>query len=133
VRLSTPNLIELAEKVHELGSDLIVSHHDHQGTPSKRVMEEVLNLSLAVGGDVCKVVGTANAYEDNLAYLEFVRRNPGTVSFGMGCLGVPSRLLCPLFGGAFTYASAVKGEESAPGQLTLEEMRGIYRLMGVGE
>jgi len=131
--LSTPNLTELAEQVHDRGSVLIVSHHDHQGTPSKEVMEETLNLSRAVGGDICKIVGTANAYEDNLTYLDFVRRNPGTVSFGMGRLGIPSRLLSPFFGGAFTYASTIKGEESAPGQLTLEEMREIYTLMRVGE
>ena len=132
IEFSTPNLTKLAQEIHDLGSDLIVSHHDCQGTPGEDAMEEVLSLSLAVGGDVCKVVGTANTYEENLAYLDFVRRNPGTVSFGMGLRGVPSRLISPLVGGAFTYASAVKGEESAPGQLTLEEMRGIYALMGVG-
>ena len=132
IEFSTPNLTKLAQEIHDLGSDLIVSHHDCQETPGEETMEEILRLSRAVGGDVCKVVGTANTYEDNLAYLNFVRRNPGTVSFGMGCLGVPSRLLSPLVGGAFTYASAVKGEESAPGQLTLGEMRGIYALMGVG-
>ena len=131
--LSTPNLKELAEQVHDRGSDLMVSHHDHQGTPSMEVMEEALNLTRAVGGDICKVVGTANAYEDNLAYLDFVRKNPGTVCFGMGQIGVPSRILSPLFGGAFTYASAVKGDETAPGQLTIEEMREVYTLMGVGE
>jgi 3-dehydroquinate dehydratase len=34
-------------------------------------------------------------------------------------------------GGEFTYASSHVGGESAPGQLTLAEMREIYTLMGV--
>jgi 3-dehydroquinate dehydratase type I len=133
VEITAPNLKELADEISDRGSDLIVSHHDYQGTPSEKLMEETLSLSLAKGGKICKIVGTANAYKDNLTYFDSVKRNPGTISFGMGHFGIPSRILSALFGGAFTYASAVKGEESASGQLTLEEMREIYRLIGVGE
>jgi len=49
----------------------------------------------------------------------------------MGEAGVISRILSPLFGGEFTYASTKTGSESAPGQLTIAELREIYRVLGV--
>jgi 3-dehydroquinate dehydratase type I len=49
----------------------------------------------------------------------------------MGQAGKISRILSPLFGGIFTYASVSKGRESAPGQLTITELREIYALLGV--
>jgi 3-dehydroquinate dehydratase len=51
------------------------------------------------------------------------------VSFAMGPLGLASRVLCPLIGGYFTYASLGEGKESAPGQLTVDQLKGIYRMM----
>jgi 3-dehydroquinate dehydratase len=45
--------------------------------------------------------------------------------------GATSRILSPVFGGAFTYASIVKGREAASGQLTVSETKKIYRLLGV--
>jgi 3-dehydroquinate dehydratase-1 len=47
----------------------------------------------------------------------------------MGEQGQVSRILCPLAGGYFTYASIESGRESADGQLTVKEMREIYRLL----
>ena len=44
-------------------------------------------------------------------------------------LGVISRVLSPVYGAAFTFASVERGAESAAGQLTLDEIRGIYRSM----
>ena len=64
-------------------------------------------------------------------YLRYLESEPGNISFGMGRHGAPSRVMSPLLGGAYTYASASAGKESAPGQLTLWEMRLIYRAMGV--
>jgi 3-dehydroquinate dehydratase len=42
-----------------------------------------------------------------------------------------SRIFSPVFGGEFTYASSAVGAESAPGQLTIRDMREIYRIMGI--
>jgi 3-dehydroquinate dehydratase/shikimate dehydrogenase len=47
----------------------------------------------------------------------------------MGELGVISRLLSPIFGGYFTYASVEKGKESAVGQFTVAETKKIYELI----
>jgi len=47
----------------------------------------------------------------------------------MGPLGLVSRILCPLIGGDFTYASMEKGKESASGQITVTELRKLYDMM----
>jgi 3-dehydroquinate dehydratase len=51
------------------------------------------------------------------------------VAFAMRPLGFMSRILCPLVGGEFTYAAIEKGEESAQGQMTVSEMRRIYKMI----
>jgi len=51
------------------------------------------------------------------------------VSFAMGHLGLVSRILCPLVGGYFTYASLGEGRESAPGQLTVGHLKKIYEMV----
>jgi 3-dehydroquinate dehydratase type I len=51
------------------------------------------------------------------------------VSFAMGAAGQLSRVLCPLVGGYFTYASVEEGKESAEGQITVKELREIYRML----
>lgn len=124
-------LPEASGEMRGNGSKIIVSHHDAESTPTREEMRALLDESRRAGGNVCKIVGTARSPGDNLAYLGFVAENPGNVCFGMGRLGVPSRVMCPLLGGAFTYASTAAGEECAPGQLTLGQMREVYRLMGV--
>jgi 3-dehydroquinate dehydratase len=48
----------------------------------------------------------------------------------MGPLGKPSRLLAPLFGGFFTIASLERGGETAPGQMTIQELQNAYKALG---
>jgi len=133
LELNTPGLGELGLKLKGFGGKLIVSHHDFQKTPPIDELRETMRLMEEYGADVCKIVGTAQSPGDNLVYLSLhgTRGDDSLVSFGMGRDGILSRVLSPLVGGEFTYASSHAGGESAPGQLTLTEMREIYGLMGV--
>ena len=91
-------------------------------------MKEIVQRELDVGADICKIVTTAQRLEDNQAVLQLIADFPQTriVSLAMGPLGLASRILCPLVGGDFTYASIEQGKESAPGQLTVRELRKLY-------
>ncbi len=132
VELAAPSIGDAVERMHDLGSMCILSHHDFEATPTLEELNRFNERAEYLGADVVKLVGTANGYGDNLVYLAYLSGKPGNVSFGMGLHGVPSRVLSPLMGGAFTYASTVEGDESAPGQLTLQKMRELYEAMGVG-
>jgi 3-dehydroquinate dehydratase type I len=133
IEIITPDLAEIRTRIHDLGGKLILSHHDFQKTPSIKCINEIKNRMMNQSADVCKIIGTSNTIEDNLTYLSLYKSkgDEGLVSFGMGSNGILSRVLSTMIGAEFTYASTHIGAESAPGQLTLAQMRQLYKLLGV--
>ncbi len=133
LELNTPDLEEIGSRVKAQGGSLVISHHDFEGTPSSEELRGTMGRMGESGADVSKIIGRAQSPRDNSVYLGLFGspREGGLVCFGMGRDGILSRVLSPLVGGEFTYASSHEGGGSAPGQLTLAEMREIYTLMGV--
>lgn len=129
---------ELAEAVKADGgfTQIMVSSHDFEGTPSWQTLLERLDSCRSLGAHVVKIVTYANTIEDNLRVLQLIPRALGEgqriVAFCMGPKGRVSRIVSPLFGSTFSYASLRKGTETAPGQLTVSEMREALRLIGGG-
>jgi len=109
----------------------LISLHDLKATPPLDRMREVVKREIEAGADICKLVTTARKFEDNLAVLQLISDFPGArvVSLAMGSSGIASRFLCPLVGGDFTYASIETGKESASGQITVEDLRKIYKMV----
>ena len=133
VNLSSPKHKETIEKLKLLSAKPIVSYHKFNGALSVCEMETVLEKEIAGGAIVCKIVTAAKKIEDNLAVLNFVSSMSSKaklVCFCMGEQGKVSRLLSPMFGAFFTFASLEQGNETASGQMTVQEMRGIYNLLG---
>jgi len=110
----------------------LLSCHNLEKTPSFDAMKQIVQQQIKAGADICKVVTTARSFEDNASVLRLIPEFPetGVVAFAMGPLGTTSRVLCPLVGGDFTYASVAKGQESAPGQITVEALKNIYEMIG---
>jgi len=130
IELGTRDLAE-AMPVIKKRAKCLLSFHELERTPSLEKMGEVVQRQLAAGADICKVATTAQRFEDNITVLQLISEFPNTkvISFAMGHLGLVSRILCPLVGGYFTYASIEKGKESAPGQITVTELRKIYEMV----
>ena len=130
IELRTRNLKQAVGLIKQRAKCLL-SFHELKGTPPLNEMKEIVQRQLEAGADVCKVVTTAQRFEDNLAVLQLITDFPQTkvVSFAMGPLGCPSRILCPLIGGYFTYASIKVGEESASGQITIGDLKRIYEMV----
>jgi 3-dehydroquinate dehydratase type I len=134
VELSNSKLKETVEELKLLNVKPIVSFHDFAATPSLSELNNVLEREIASGADVCKIVTTAKRIEDNLTLLDFTSTASSKakiVCFAMGELGRVSRLLSPLFGGYFTFASLERGSETAAGQMTIQEMKSAYELLGL--
>ncbi len=129
LELETGNLDEIVGVIRKR-SECILSFHELERTPPINQMREIVHRQLETGADICKVITTAQRFEDNLAVLQLITefRKTRVVSFAMGPLGFTSRVLCPLVGGDFIYASIERGKESAPGQITARELRKIYEL-----
>jgi len=134
IELGTDNLEEIIPLIKK-SAKCLLSFHSLQGTPSPDTMREIVQRELETGADICKVITTARRFEDNLSALQLISDFPETrlVSFAMGPLGFTSRILCPLVGGDFTYASIEEGKESASGQLTVRDLRKIYGMVANGK
>jgi 3-dehydroquinate dehydratase type I len=131
----SPNRNETITKLKQLGAKPIVSYHKFDGILTVSELEKILDEQIAIGAAVCKIVLTAKQLEDNLAILSFISfasTKAKLVCFCMGEAGKTSRLLAPAFGAYFTFATLEQGSETAPGQMTITDMRSAYKLLGIG-
>ena len=130
IELSTPGVAGLVRQIKN-GTECLISYHNLGGTPPLEEMKEIIRQQRQAGADICKVVTTAQELTDNITVLELIREFPDlkVVSFAMGWAGQLSRVLCPLVGCYYTYASIAEGKESATGQLPARVLRDIYRLV----
>jgi 3-dehydroquinate dehydratase-1 len=134
VDLASPKHKETISQLTQLGAKPIVSYHKFDGALNVSAMEKILNEEIASGAGICKIVTTAKQVEDNLPALSFVSfasSKAKLVCFCMGDHGKISRLLSPLFGADFTFASLEQGSETANGQMSINEMRSAYTLLGI--
>ncbi len=134
VDLSSPFAKEIIKQAKARGAEIIVSFHDFDKTPPAAKLNEVLNSGIEMKGDICKIVTTARQPRDNLTVLDFVEEraeDSRLISFAMGPQGVPSRILSPLFGAEFTFASLTDEKKTADGQLSIDSVRSVWQLLGV--
>ena len=116
-----------------LGAKPIVSFHKFEGSLGISDLNRILQREISSGAEVCKIVTTAKHVQDNLTTINFTStasRKTKIVCFCMGELGKISRLLSPLFGGFFTFASLERGSETASGQMPIQELKSAYELLG---
>jgi len=130
VEIDCPALEEMANSAKGKAR-LLVSYHNWDGTPPLEQLSGTVQRQLAAGADICKVVTMANSVYDNLAVLKLPGLFPwiDIISFAMGPVGSLSRVLSPLSGGYLTYASLDENSVSAPGQMSVEALRKIYRMI----
>ena len=120
---------------------LIFSYHNFEQTftyeKSVEMLEAFLNKlccnvdSKIVEESVYKIIFTANKFEDNLVPIKlcktYSQKGHRIISFCMEEPGIFSRVACVMAGAFFTYASSE--EKTAPGQLSLEEMKVFQQIL----
>jgi 3-dehydroquinate dehydratase type I len=134
IDVSSPRYNETINKIKLLGVKSVASYHKFTGALNVSEMEKILDIEIASGANVCKIVTTANQIEDNLTVLNFISEaysKAKLVCFCMGEYGKISRLLSAMFGAFFTFASLNQGSETVTGQMSVEEMRSAYELLGM--
>lgn len=121
---------EVFEQMLEF-SNLVLSYHNFQETPEN--MMEILSELTSLSPKLVKVSVMAHNEQEVLDLMNYTRGfktlNPEQdyVTISMGKVGKISRLTADLTGSSWSYASV--GEESAPGQIPLENMRRIRELL----
>jgi 3-dehydroquinate dehydratase/shikimate dehydrogenase len=107
-------------------SRLILSSHDFSGRPA-RLMNLVSEL-FESPADVAKIVWTARTIRDNLEAFEILQnRQKPTIALCMGEAGLISRILAKKFGAFLTFASLDNESGTAPGQISISDMKRLYR------
>jgi 3-dehydroquinate dehydratase type I len=111
-------------------TQVILSFHDIHKTPSPKVLRKLFARMAGLAPDIIKIVTFARSWEDNFSILSLIsyakKKNQEILAFCMGEKGKMSRIFSPLMGAAWAYASITRGKTSAPGQLTVEEMKKIW-------
>ena len=114
-------------------TQLVLSFHDFKGTPSLKELRILFGRMIRLGADVIKIVPFAKSWEDNLSILSLIpfakEKKQKIVAFCMGEKGKISRIVSPILGAAWTYASLDKSMASAPGQLTVRGLKDIWEKM----
>jgi len=118
---------DIASKIPRFGkTKRIISYHNFQETP-----EDLTHLHARLSelqADVVKIATMAHDPHDNLRVMRLMRtsRVP-TVAICMGEFGQASRILAGKFGAPFSYATFSAERTMAPGQLSYQQMKEVYR------
>lgn len=104
----------------------IISYHNFQETPEDL---NALHKRLSdLQADVVKIATMAHSPHDNIRLLRLMRntRIP-TVAICMGEFGQASRVLAAKFGAPFSFATFHAERTMAPGQISYQLMKDVYR------
>lgn len=126
---------EIIKQAKSKGCKIIISYHNYKKTPGIKELICVLKKAFKSGAEIVKIACEVKSKKDNARLLGLLDSdNPFVYKrillIGMGKKGRITRIVAPLLGSPFTYASLSKGKETASGQFTEKEIRGIWKLFG---
>jgi 3-dehydroquinate dehydratase / shikimate dehydrogenase len=110
----------------QIDRPLIISAHDFQGRPDR--LYNLLAEMNQSRGTINKLAWTARTIRDNLEVFELLQnRQKPTIALCMGEAGLISRVLAKKFGAFLTFASLTESDGTAPGQISIADMKRLYR------
>jgi len=110
----------------------IVSMHDFRKTPDD--LRAVYDRLVQSEPDIVKICTMANHPHDNVRMLRMIHEAEiPTIGLCMGDIGIPTRVLCCRFGSPLTFATFHHERTLAPGQLSFDQMRDVYRCDQIDE
>lgn len=119
-----PSFLEQMLKKHP-ETRFVLSHHDFERTPDN--LEEIYNSMSRFTPFSCKIAAMAKSANDALKMLLFAHKHPGTSAICMGERGSFARVLGKVAGNVIDYAISSSDAPTGPGQISIEELMGVYR------
>ena len=120
----------LVREARSAGCGVIVSYHDLERTPPRRELEGIVDRCFASGADIAKIACRVRSPKDNARLLGLLDDSRALVVIGLGKMGTMTRVMGPLAGGRFSFASRAKGRETAGGQIPHEALAKLIRMVG---
>ena len=112
-------------------SGVILSYHDFRQTPSYQKLRTIYKSMRKYQPTFCKFAVNINNLADKKILYKFLthyQQNQDLVVMGMGTLGRQTRIICPLLGSQFVYASR-KNQATASGQVDGHELHNIWQFL----
>src|SRR6267154_1282441 len=101
---------------------VMLSVHDFDRTPD---LPRTMNPPAHGGVDAVKIAAEARSIQDSVRLLRLARSSKNFVAVPMGEAGLPARILALREGSALAYAPVAVA--TAPGQVSLDDMKHLYR------
>lgn len=118
---------EITAKAKSSRCSVIVSFHDHARTPPRHELEGIVDACFEAGADIAKIACTARSERDNARLIGLLDDSRKVVVIAMGHKGRITRLVSPLLGSPFTFASLSKDKETAAGQIDRKTLERLLR------
>jgi len=136
--------LDVAERFNSIGSSTplpidwsrtICSHHDFSGVPSN--LDQIYDHLASTPARILKIAVQAEDATDCLPVFHLLEkaREQGReiIAIAMGNAGIATRILGPSRGAFLTYASMANETATAPGQISVAELREVYRLENINQ
>ena len=131
IELASQRDRDFTKPVRERRAGVIVSSHDFSGRPAR--LTNILSDLNASPADVAKIVWTARTIRDNIEAFEILlNKQKPTIAICMGEAGVISRILAKKFGAFLSFATLPGDGGTAPGQISITDMKRLYRWDAIG-
>lgn len=113
-------------KLH--GCKVIISYHNYQNTPNAKELRAIIDACFESGADIAKIATTALSNADSARVLGLYEHYSHLVALAMGTMGAITRIASIYLGSPFTFASIDENQKTAPGQLSIDEMKQYLNL-----
>lgn len=124
--------LEFKTLIKNKGTKLIKSYHNFSHTPSEFELLRIIKEMDIGGADLIKLATMIQSDDDTMRLLDLLKlpkyKNRLIIT-GMGDLSRQIRIMAPVHGSVFYYAPILPGMESAPGQITREELENEWKLI----
>jgi 3-dehydroquinate dehydratase type I len=124
-------IVEVKKLCRNYKKILIGSYHNFEIMPDIEFLDNIFLKGKSLGADIIKIAVVANNNDDLTRLVTFTlkHRSEGLITMAMGDIGLPSRVINPIFGSLITYGYVNK--PSAPGQLSIRELMDIFKLLKI--
>lgn len=115
---------------NQLHIHLILSYHNYKETPDNENIKKILDDMEPYHPMIYKITTTCNEETDAVRLLQFQKilnaEKKKHIILGMGKFGTITRVFGTLWGNEMIFAPKTKEEQSAPDQLTKDELEQIF-------
>lgn len=118
-------------KKARLKVNTIISYHNYEKTPDDTTLREIIDMMSEYEPAIYKIATRCGDESDALRLLQLLielkERKLKCIILGMGEMGIVTRIFGTLWGNEMIFAPKTTTEQSAPGQLTRDQLETIFK------